>query len=268
MLSKTISTSRRVNRLPDRSALLYSWLIPHTDDFGRMEGDAMTVRAKVVPMRPSTEQEVEQDLELMAQNGLVVRYEVSGQKYLEISNFGSFQTFRSDRPRRAEYPDPDGKIPVDNQWDTNDTPKVDISQRKVSKGKVSKGKVREGKGTATPIPEWMGKESWDLWVKYRAEIKKRLTPRTAAMQIRFLSDHRSDHEKIINKSVMNGWTGLFPIKDDPPVRGSRDGDYARAHEKRIRADQEDRDRREAEKGNDALRRIREQAESIASQKRI
>lgn len=147
MLSKTISTSRKVNRLPDRAALLYTWLIPHTDDFGHLEGDAISIKAKVAPMRPITEQEVEQDLELMVQNSLIQRYEVEGEKYIEILNFDSFQTFRSDRQKKADYPGPDGKFPVDTRWDTNDIPEG--TNRRVREEKRSKEKRREDKEHAS-----------------------------------------------------------------------------------------------------------------------
>lgn len=149
MLSKTISTSRKVNRLPDRSALLYTWLIPHTDDFGHLEGDAISIKAKIVPMRSVSEQEVQQDLDLMVQNELIQIYEIKGEKYIEILNFDSFQTFRSDRPRRAEYPGPDGQFPSDNQRDTNDIPEGDNAPRKRREGKLREGKVREEKSTAS-----------------------------------------------------------------------------------------------------------------------
>lgn len=149
MLSKTISTSRKVNRLPDRATLLYTWLIPHSDDFGHLEGDPLSIKAKVVPMRQNTEQEVQQDLDLMVTNELIKFYEVRGERYIEIQNFDAFQTFRSDRPRRAEYPGPDGKFPTDNQRDTNDIPEGDNAPRKRREGKLREGKVSEEKGIAS-----------------------------------------------------------------------------------------------------------------------
>lgn len=144
MLSKTISTSRKVNKLSDRAALLYTWLIAHTDDYGRMEGDALSVRAKVVPMRNSSIDEVESDLVILEKD-LIKRYTVKDEIFLELLNFDSFQTFRSDRPRRAEYPNELGQLPNDNQRYTTDIPMGDISQRKIREDKVSKGKLREDK---------------------------------------------------------------------------------------------------------------------------
>jgi hypothetical protein len=47
----SISTSRKVNRLSLKAALLYTWAIPHFDDEGFQEGDPQTLKARIVPLR-------------------------------------------------------------------------------------------------------------------------------------------------------------------------------------------------------------------------
>jgi hypothetical protein len=167
MLSKTVCTSRKVNRLPDRATLLYTWLIPHTDDFGHTEGDALTIKGKVVPMRPNTVQEIEQDLELIEFNGLITRYEVDGEKYIEIVNFNDFQTFRSDRKKVAEYPGLDGSFPIDNRSDTTGIPMGENRH-------VSKGKIREGKGSKGKIREYVYTDEKfnQFWKEYPKKVGK------------------------------------------------------------------------------------------------
>jgi len=64
----------------------------------------------------------------------------------------------------------------------------------------------------SPLPGWLDKEAWSEWEQYRKEIKKKLTPLTIKQQIRFLEKNKNDHIEIINTSISNGWTGLFPIK--------------------------------------------------------
>ena len=39
-----------------------------------------------------------------------------------------------------------------------------------------------------------------------------MTPLTIKQQINFLSEHKEDYIQIINNSIQNGWTGLFPLK--------------------------------------------------------
>ncbi len=69
--------------------------------------------------------------------------------------------------------------------------------------------------TTTEEPPLMGvdKKAWDDWCKYRIEIKKKLTRLSKERQIAFLNDNLSTHKEIINQSIMNGWTGLFEIKN-------------------------------------------------------
>lgn len=66
----------------------------------------------------------------------------------------------------------------------------------------------------TIIPSWMNREMWEEWEAYRIGIKKKLTPISIKQQIKFLEVHKADHAEIIRNSIMNGWTGLFPIKGE------------------------------------------------------
>jgi hypothetical protein len=60
----------------------------------------------------------------------------------------------------------------------------------------------------------MDKEKWAEWEQHRKEIKKKLTPLTAKKQIKLLSNYIPIYDLIIEQSIQNGWTGLFPEKVD------------------------------------------------------
>lgn len=62
------------------------------------------------------------------------------------------------------------------------------------------------------LPSWLNKKVWNDWLIFRKEIKKKLTPVQQEKQIEFLSEYQNQHEEIINKSIMNGWQGLFAPK--------------------------------------------------------
>jgi len=47
----SISTSRKVNALSVKAALLFTWSIPHEDDDGYQEGDPQTLKHTVIPFR-------------------------------------------------------------------------------------------------------------------------------------------------------------------------------------------------------------------------
>lgn len=73
------------------------------------------------------------------------------------------------------------------------------------------------------LPLWINQEAWNAWVEYRKEKKQKLTSKTIALQIKFLEKDIPNHVEIIEQSIRNGWTGLFPLKSntvgsDKPVR--------------------------------------------------
>ena len=85
ILKTQISLSERVNELPIHAALLFTWMIPHADDFGRMRGSARIIKAMVVPMRDDMlATDVDKCLNQMAESGLIERYQVDGETYIPI----------------------------------------------------------------------------------------------------------------------------------------------------------------------------------------
>lgn len=83
------------------------------------------------------------------------------------------------------------------------------------KARVEESASPEAKESPMSIPpSWMNREMWEEWEAYRIGIKKKLTPISIKQQIKFLELHKADHQEIIRNSIMNGWTGLFPIKGE------------------------------------------------------
>lgn len=85
------------------------------------------------------------------------------------------------------------------------------------------------------LPDWLDKEVWERWEQHRKEIRKKLTPTTIKSQLRMLEKHKANHVEIIEKSIQNGWTGLFEITDNrkKPANKleSKSGKYANVGEK-------------------------------------
>lgn len=52
---------------------------------------------------------------------------------------------------------------------------------------------------------------WADWCQHRKEIRKPLTATTCAKQAKTLAGHYAP-DAVINQSISNGWTGLFPEK--------------------------------------------------------
>lgn len=113
LIDKSISNSRKVNGVSDRAALLFTWILPHTDDYGRVEGGADDVLFSIVPRRNWSLEEVCDAIEELYFAGLIRTYRVEGRRYIEVYRFDDFQILRKDRSRTAKCPLP---IEYDAEW--------------------------------------------------------------------------------------------------------------------------------------------------------
>ncbi|MCE0965654.1 helix-turn-helix domain-containing protein [Pseudomonas sp. NMI4491_12] len=60
-------------------------------------------------------------------------------------------------------------------------------------------------------PGNVSEQTWADWCQHRKEIRKPLTATTCAKQAKTLAGHHAP-DSVINQSISNGWTGLFPEK--------------------------------------------------------
>lgn len=65
--------------------------------------------------------------------------------------------------------------------------------------------------------------TWDEWVKFRVEIRKKLTPTAIHQQLADIQKWSEGNEvtacEIIKQSIRNGWQGLFELK--LPINGKK-----------------------------------------------
>jgi hypothetical protein len=115
MLSPTVSVSERVSRLSLKAALLYTWIIPHCDDWGRMSAVPGTVKGTVVPMRHDIRtRDIPDLLSEIEHAGLIERYMNPskpdlGPNVLQVLDWQDYQILNSPRPSR--FPPPPGRPP-------------------------------------------------------------------------------------------------------------------------------------------------------------
>ncbi|PLV12860.1 helix-turn-helix domain-containing protein [Pseudomonas guariconensis] len=69
-------------------------------------------------------------------------------------------------------------------------------------------------------PANVSEQAWADWCQHRREIGKRLTKTTCERQAKTLAGHHAP-DAVINQSISNGWTGLFPEKVLPGATSGR-----------------------------------------------
>ena len=91
MIAKSISVSDETNAVSDFAVILFTWMIPHVDDYGVIPGTPGRIKALVVPRRRQTEKDVEHALCELHAVGLIHRYVNNGQHYVQLVSFEQHQ---------------------------------------------------------------------------------------------------------------------------------------------------------------------------------
>jgi hypothetical protein len=115
MISKTLGSSlsflalsKDAGELVDFSRILFVLLVANADDFGRLEGDAMTVKLRVFPVSDKEESEFSKALGLLESHGLINWYRVEKRQIIEICQFADHQQGLHKRTA-SKFPDPPAK---------------------------------------------------------------------------------------------------------------------------------------------------------------
>lgn len=106
MLRAQISISTQVSRLSLKAAFLFTWIIPHLDDWGRITADVEKLKALVVPRRDEIKiKDIKSALTEMEDHFLIVLYTANGESYLQFEQFEKHQTGLHKRTP-SKIPDP------------------------------------------------------------------------------------------------------------------------------------------------------------------
>jgi len=148
MISKSLSTSVCFARLfevcPDLAEFaqsLYPLLVSHADDFGREQGDVLTVKYRIHPRSPRSEQEFERAIHALHDVGLIVWYEAKGRRCYQVVKFDDHQTGLHKRTKSA-FPAVPG-----NSGNFPESP----GQLKRTEEKRTEGKGTEQETSSTPL---------------------------------------------------------------------------------------------------------------------
>lgn len=104
MLHKKISLSFQVNQLDVQARLLFTWMIAHADDEGRLRGEPAYIKAAVVPMANWSSKKIETYLEAMRNVGLIYFWSKGNDKFVEFIKWKEYQSIKEDRFKSSNLP--------------------------------------------------------------------------------------------------------------------------------------------------------------------
>ena len=219
MFSDEITSSDAFLEMPDSAQNLYFHLGMNADDDGFIGSPKMVMRV----IRAG-----EDNYKLLVAKRFILHFEkgICVVKHWRINN-----QIRKDRYKETRYLDeksqlfikenggytlnPQKGLPIPRgHFATDEIKEIEsgnqsATNRQPSIGKVSIGKVSKDT-IGVELPDWLDKETWEMWVNYRKEKKKPLTGTSIKLQLKLLEEYKSDHKQILLKSIQNSWTGLFP----------------------------------------------------------
>lgn len=227
--------------------LLFAGLWCLADREGRLEDRPKRIKAAVLPY---DDVDVILLLDQLEQRGFVARYDVAGQRLIEVVNFRKHQT-----PHPKEAP----AVLPPRMVSDRETPVASREKESTSRGKVGASQERElaspsdilipdiltphsdrnsdvgerksddtgGEPTAKPartkaandnfdelVPSELRTDkfldSWKVWLEYRRERKRAITPTSAKQQLRDLTSWgEAKAIEAIRTAIRCGWQGLF-----------------------------------------------------------
>jgi hypothetical protein len=145
MLWKRVSTSRKVNRLSLKAALLWTWCQPHLDVEGYIEAEADYLKYNVVPMRKDIK---ENDIPVLVQEiidiGLWEAFKCNGVMVVREIKFNEMQSIKKNDEAPSLYTDKITPVePQGNLGGSTVEPLANIN-------KVNINKVKEGDKESGP----------------------------------------------------------------------------------------------------------------------
>ena len=106
ILKESVCTSPNIEGLSWFEEVCFYRLLVQCDDYGRLDARTPLLRARLFPLREDVPREtVGEAMARLEEAGLIQRYEVAGQPYLQVLTWDKHQRIRNQRSR---FPGPDG----------------------------------------------------------------------------------------------------------------------------------------------------------------
>jgi len=220
IIKESIKTSVEIDSLSWFEEVCFYRILVTVDDYGCMDGRTTVVRNQLFPTKDSvTSKSIETALSTLETKGLIRKYFHEGHPYIFVTNWEKHQRIRN---RERKFPDPD------------ECPSEDLSatrgQLTATRGQLSatccqlsadcglESNPIQSESESNPKGQTPFAVALDEFRKYRKQIGKKLTPKAETMLLNELEKISGGDEetkiKILDRSIMNGWTGVFPLKED------------------------------------------------------
>ena len=109
---------------------------------------------------------------------------------------------------------------------------ITTEKNAITTGGSTQSKVKYNKVNNTILPDFIDKETWDAFLETRKKKRAVPTEHAKVLLIKKLEEFRDagdDPNEVLKRSIMNGWTGIFPLDK----KGGQSGPHKRSATKLI-----------------------------------
>lgn len=217
--------SGQVAKCEPLARILFAGLWCVADREGRLKDDSFDLKIKLLP---ADNCDVNILLQQLHDIGLIIRYQVDGNSYIQINEFTKHQKPHvkesnssipsiDNKRKIKKKPAPTQKRPAPTQTGLarENFPSSLIADSLIPSSLIPEsfptGKTRDA------LPDWLPKPEWESFVEMRKKIRAPLTDRAVLLAVGKLEKFRAmghDPAEILNKSVLNDWRDLYEPKEN------------------------------------------------------
>lgn len=217
-------TSETIVSLPLRARLTFAGLWTYCDDLGRGRDNARLIRAAVWALDDVSPDDVESDLVLLADSGLIERYVVAGRAFIQVCSWSEHQ--KISHPTRSKIPAPGGELSGELLEDSGDSLE-DSGKKLLGTGNREQGTGKgTGKGSAADAAENF-RTFWDAYPRkidkrkaekaYQAALKRGASPGMILKAAQLYAEDRAGGDLRYVKHPTS-WLNAGAYDNDPEPR--------------------------------------------------
>jgi hypothetical protein len=209
--------NEQLAELPADARLLYIGLWCMADREGRLEDRPKRIKMEVFPADSC---DCEPMLSGLAREGLIVRYEIDGARYIEIPRFTEHQSpHYSEKPSEIPPPIPDdsGKNAASSGGDSGELHnRHPLNPDSLNPDSLNALSERDAAPVDKSVLDWQSVDGlflewWQLWLAHRRS--RRLPPyKDLRMAKRLAKYPHAIQQAAIEESMTQNWQGIFPDK--------------------------------------------------------
>lgn len=216
ILKESIRTSDSISQLNWFEEVLFYRLIVSCDDYGRFDGRIPIIKGTCFSLKDVTNKDIEKALNKLVAVGLAGHYMVEEKPYLQLLAWERHQTVRA---KKSKYPSPDEGEMISHENNCKHM-QADVNVIQSNPNPIRESESYSGDARLD--------EALNEYVKFRKQMKKPMTKRAiqlAVKKLQNMSDSVDEQIAIIEQSIMNGWQGLFPLKEENKSKSKKQGQF-------------------------------------------